>query len=155
MAPSLLESFDALPRVPIDTALMERSERVVTIPAELGWNDVGSLMALEELAEADRGGNVLVGRALDVGSTDSVVYSPERLVATLGLADMLVIDTEDATLVCPKERAQDVRQVVEALKERGDTEAIEPRTSLRPWGSWAQGALARRLRSCPEGSRWR
>lgn len=136
MSPDALAEFESLPRVPIDTALMERSGRVVTIPAELGWSDVGSLLALEGLAPADDAGNTLVGRALDIGSSGSIVYAPDRLVATLGLEDMLVIDTEDATLVCPKERAQDVREVVDALKERGDIEAIEPRTSLRPWGSW-------------------
>lgn len=137
LAPENIDAFSEVPRVPIDTALMEKATKVAVIPADLGWNDVGSLLALEELASADEAGNVLVGRAMDVDSTDTVVYAPDRLVATLGLEGMLVVDTEDATLVCPKSRAQDVRRVVEALKARGDSEVVEPKTSLRPWGSWA------------------
>ncbi len=130
------EVFGQAPRLPIDIAVMERSDKVVVIPADLGWSDVGSLLALEDAAQPDERGNVVSGRALTVDCDDSVVWAPDRLVATLGLSDMLVVDTEDATLVAPKDRAQDVRGVVEALKARGDAEVAEPRTARRPWGSW-------------------
>ncbi len=130
------EEFAALPPVPIDTAVMEHSARVVTVPAGIDWSDVGSLLALERLAVPDERGNVLVGRAVDVDSTETVVYSTDRLVATLGLEKTLVIDTEDATLVCPKDRAQDVRMIVDALRSAGAPELAESRTSTRPWGSW-------------------
>lgn len=128
--------FAALHAEPFDTAVLERSTRVAVVPARLRWSDVGSLLALELVAPPDERGNVLVGNVVDVDSTGSIVYSSDRLVATLGLHDLLVVDTADATLVAPKERAQDVRLVVDALKARGAREVIEPRTASRPWGSW-------------------
>ncbi len=128
--------FEALKPTSIDTAVMERSARVAVIPAPLDWSDVGSLLALEDVVEPDEAGNVRVGRGVDVDSTDSVVYSTDRLVATLGVKDIIVVDTTDATLVLDKSRAQDVRQVVEALKVLGADEIVQPKASLRPWGSW-------------------
>jgi mannose-1-phosphate guanylyltransferase / mannose-6-phosphate isomerase len=130
------ERFGALPAISIDHAVMERSSAVAVIPAALHWSDVGSLLALGGVAEPDAAGNVRVGRGVDVDSRDSIVYSTGRLVATLGIEDLLVIDTADATLVAPKDRAQDVRLIVDALKAVGAEEVVQPRTSLRPWGSW-------------------
>lgn len=128
--------FSALPAEPFDTAVLERSDRVAVVPARLGWSDVGSLLALELIAPPDERGNVLIGNVVDIDSASSIVYSAGRLVATLGLVDALVVDTADATLIAPKDRAQDVRLVVDALKARGAREVVEPRTSSRPWGSW-------------------
>lgn len=130
------ELFSALPAISIDYAVMELSPKVAVIPASLQWSDVGSLLALESIAEADENGTVRVGRGVDVDTHDSVVYTSDRLVATIGLTDMLVVDTSDATLVVPKDRAQDVRQVFDALKASGAAEVTQPRVSLRPWGSW-------------------
>ena len=115
---------------------MERSDRVAVIPAPLKWSDVGSLLALEAVAEPDAAGNVRSGRGVDIDSTGSIVYSTDRLVATLGVEDLIVVDTSDATLVLHKDRAQDVRQIVEALKLLGAPEVSQPKVSLRPWGSW-------------------
>lgn len=130
------ERFANLPSLSIDYAVMERSDCVVVIPAPLNWNDVGSLLALGDLAEPDALGTVRVGRGIDIDSRDSIVYSTDRLVATLGVTDLVVVDTADATLVLPKDRVQDVRQVVEALKATGAPEVTQPKVSLRPWGSW-------------------
>jgi len=130
------ERFASLPSLSIDYAVMERSDRVAVIPAPLRWSDVGSLVALEGVAEPDANGTVRVGRGIDIDSHDSVVYSTDRLVATLGISDLVVVDTADATLVLPKDRVQDVRQVVEALKAAGAPEVTQPKVSLRPWGSW-------------------
>ena len=131
-----LERFDALPAVPFDRAVLEISERVTVVPTDLDWSDVGSLLALETLANPDERGNVLVGNVHDVDSTDVISYSADRLVATLGLTDTIVVDTADATLVAAKDRAQDVRAVVDALKAVGAPEVVANRESLRPWGSW-------------------
>ena len=131
-----LERFSTLPSVSIDVAVMERAEKVAVIPAPLEWSDVGSLLALEGVAEPDANGNVRCGRGVDIDSHDTIVYSGDRLVATLGVNDLVVVDTTDATLVLPKERAQDVRQVVDALKALGAPEVTQPKVSLRPWGSW-------------------
>ena len=128
--------FEALPKVSIDTAVMERSERVAVIPAPLQWSDVGSLLALEDVAEPAEHGNVRVGRGVDIDSTGSIIYATDRLVATLGVKDLVVVDTTDATLVLDKSHAQDVRHVVEALRAQGAEEIVQPKTSLRPWGSW-------------------
>jgi mannose-1-phosphate guanylyltransferase / mannose-6-phosphate isomerase len=128
--------FAAMPSLSIDTALMERSSHVAVIPAELAWHDVGSFLALESLSETDASGNTRVGRGIDIDTHDSIVYSANRLVATLGLRDAVVVDTADATLVCAKDRCQDVRSVVEALRAIGAEEVVLPKTSLRPWGSW-------------------
>lgn len=128
--------FSDLASVSIDKAVMERSERVAVIPAALQWSDVGSLLALEEIAAPDEHGNVREGRGVDVDSSGTIVYSTDRLVATLGVEDLIVVDTSDATLVLPKDRAQDVRLVVEALKAAGAPELVQPKVSLRPWGSW-------------------
>lgn len=128
--------FEQLAAEPFDTAVLERSHAVAVVPARLAWSDVGSLVALSMVAPPDEHGNVFIGNVVDVGSEGLIAYSADRLVATLGLKDLLVIDTADATLVAPKERAQDVRLVVDALKARGANEVVEPRSSLRPWGSW-------------------
>ncbi len=130
------ERFAALPSVPIDKALMERSSRVAVIPAELRWRDVGSFEALETVAPPDERGNTRLGRGVDIDTTGSIVYTTNRLVATLGLRDAVVIDTVDATLVCAKDRCQDVRAVVDALKAMNAEEVVTPKTSLRPWGTW-------------------
>jgi len=109
---------------------------VAVIPAPLKWSDVGSLLALEDVGEPDANGNVRLGRGVDIDSEDCIIYSGDRLVATLGVKDLVVVDTTDATLVLPKDRAQDVRQVVDALKLIGAPEVTQPKISLRPWGSW-------------------
>ncbi len=130
------ERFGALPSISIDYAVMERSDRVAVIPSALDWSDVGSLEALGDTATPDEAGNVRVGRGVDIDTTGSIVYSTDRLVATLGVEDLFVIDTADATLVARKDRAQDVRLVVDALKAVEAEEIVKPKVSLRPWGSW-------------------
>jgi len=149
--------FESLPSISIDYAVMERAHRVAVIPAALDWSDVGSLLALANVAEPDAAGNVRVGRGVDLESRNSIVYSSDRLVATLGVEDLMVIDTMDATLVAPKARAQDVRLVVEALAAAGAGEVVHSKTSLRPWGSWttlmdAPGYKIKRVEVSP-GSR--
>ena len=128
--------FVALPSISLDKALLERSARVAVIPAALEWRDVGSLQSLATLGTPDAEGNVRVGRGVDIDTRDTLVYTSNRLVATLGVRDLLVVDTADATLVCHKDRGQDVRLIVEALKAQGADELIEASTSLRPWGCW-------------------
>ncbi|MFA5844106.1 MAG: mannose-1-phosphate guanylyltransferase/mannose-6-phosphate isomerase [Coriobacteriia bacterium] len=130
------ERFASLPSVSVDVAVLEVSDRVAVVPSSMDWSDVGSLLAVERLGTPDAGGNTLVGRAVDVDSSGCLVYSPDRLVATLGLRDAIVVDTLDATLVADRSRAQDVRLVVEALKAAGHAEAVSSRTAARPWGEW-------------------
>jgi mannose-1-phosphate guanylyltransferase/mannose-6-phosphate isomerase len=128
--------YDAAESVSIDYAVMERSTRAAVVPAEFGWSDVGSWAALDEVGAKDERGNVISGRVVDVDSRRSIVYAQDRLVATIGLNDVIVVDTPDATLVCAKDRAQDVRKVVDALEAQRAQEHVVHKTVQRPWGTY-------------------
>jgi len=108
----------------IDYGVMERAEDVAVIPVDIGWSDVGNWAMLFELLPADGEGNVVVGQHVGLDTTGCLVHSSRRLVTTIGLEGMIVVDTEDALLVCPKERAQEVRDLVEKLKESGKAEYL-------------------------------
>jgi len=105
----------------IDVGIMEHARDVAVLPCDLGWNDVGSWAAMFDILGHDSSNNVIMGGAQHVGldTTDSLVYSEGRLVATIGLRDMIVVDTGDALLVLPKERAQEVSALVKALRAQG------------------------------------
>ncbi|HZS12892.1 MAG TPA: mannose-1-phosphate guanylyltransferase/mannose-6-phosphate isomerase [Nitrospirales bacterium] len=133
---SWADLYRALPSVSIDEGVMERSSRAAMIPVDFAWSDVGNWSSLEEVAARDRAGNVVTGNVVDLGSTDSILYADRRVVATIGLSDMVVVDTPDATLVCPKSRSQDVKKIVEQLKKQGAPEHLEHRTVFRPWGAY-------------------
>jgi len=122
--------------ISIDHGVLQQSRRAAVIPAPFRWSDVGNWSSLNEVADTDRDGNVRIGRIVDLGSRDSVLYGEHRLVATIGLKDMVVVDTADATLVCPKDRAQDVKQVVELLRQQKAPEHLIHKTVHRPWGSY-------------------
>jgi mannose-1-phosphate guanylyltransferase len=100
----------------IDYGVMERAEDVAVIPVDIGWSDVGDWTALSELLPADAEGNVVVGQHVGLDTRDCLIHSSCRLVTTIGLEDMIVVDTEDTLLVCPRERAQEVRDLVNKLK---------------------------------------
>lgn len=128
--------YEAVDAVSIDYAVMERSTRAAVVPAEFGWNDVGSWAALDDVAPKDDRGNVVSGRVVDVDSRRSILYAQDRVVAAIGVSDLIVVDTPDATLVCAKERAQDVRAVVDALEAQHAQEHIVHKTVQRPWGTY-------------------
>ena len=130
------EEYRTLPSVSIDNGVMEKSDKAAMVPVSFSWSDVGSWGSLDEVAAKDKAGNVVMGRVVDIDSQRSVVYGDRRVVATIGLTDMVVVDTPDATLVCPKSRAQDVKKVVEILKQQGAPEHLEHLTVQRPWGSY-------------------
>jgi len=128
--------FERLESISIDYAVMEKTDRAAVIPADIGWSDVGSWTALDDVSDRDASGNIINGIVIDIGSRDTIIYAEKRLVATIGLKDMVVVDTPDATLVCSKDRAQDVKKVVEELKKRKSGEHLIHRTVHRPWGSY-------------------
>jgi len=130
------EEYRKLTPISIDTGVMERSSKAAVVPVAFGWSDVGSWGSLDEVAPKNEAGNVVDGRVVDIDSTRSIIYGDRRVVATIGLKDMVVVDTPDATLVCPKSRAQDVKKVVEILKQQGAPEHLEHLTVHRPWGSY-------------------
>ena len=122
--------------VSIDNGVMERSSKAAVVPVMFKWSDVGSWGSLDEVAEKNRAGNVISGRVIDLESKQTIVYADRRVVATIGLQDMVVVDTPDATLVCPKSRAQDVKAIVDILKKQQAPEHLEHLTVQRPWGSY-------------------
>ncbi len=122
--------------VSIDTGVMERSLKAAVVPVTFKWSDVGSWGSLDEVAEKDPSGNVITGRVIDLESKHSIVYADRRVVATIGLHNMVVVDTPDATLVCPKSRSQDVKKIVDILKQQQAPEHLEHLTVQRPWGSY-------------------
>jgi mannose-1-phosphate guanylyltransferase / mannose-6-phosphate isomerase len=128
--------FAQLQSVSVDYGIMEKTDRAVVVPADIGWSDVGSWTALEEVTDKDASGNIIAGNVIDIDSTDSVIYADKRLVATIGLKDTIVVDTADATLVCTRDRAQDVKKVVDELKKRKAEERLTHRTVYRPWGNY-------------------
>lgn len=118
------EAFAATPADSIDYAVMEHTDRAVVIPLDAGWSDVGAWPALWEIGEHDEHGNLAIGDVLLEGVTGSYVRSDGRVVAVVGLDDVVVVDTPDAVLVCSKERAQEVKAIVERLtaSERPEAE---------------------------------
>jgi len=104
--------------VSVDVGIMERADDVVVVPADIGWSDVGSWDSVADLLESDENGNVLQGEHIAVDCQDTLIRSSGRLVAGIGLRGMIVIDTGDAVLVCPKDRAQDVKKIVEQLRRK-------------------------------------
>ena len=115
------ERYAGLPSVSIDHGVMEKAERVAVVPGSFGWSDLGSWMSAWELSPRDPLGNAVRGEVVTVDARGCYVSAPAgKLVALVGVRDLVVVDTEDALLVVPKEYAQDVRDVVEELKKKGD-----------------------------------
>jgi mannose-1-phosphate guanylyltransferase/mannose-6-phosphate isomerase len=135
-APLLEDVYRRLPSISLDYGILERAENVAVVPVDMGWSDVGTWGALEELFAKDERGNVRLGRVLDLGSHNCLLVAQDRLVATLGLHDLIVVDTPDATLVCQKERAQEVKELVAELHRQNMVESVQHLTVERPWGRY-------------------
>ena len=103
----------------IDYGVMEKADRVAVLPVDIGWSDVGSWSAVYDVMPHDEEENALVGQVLAVDTARSLIYSPHRIIATVGLEDMIIVDTGDVLLICPRSRSQDVRRLVEMARERG------------------------------------
>ncbi|MCA8093241.1 mannose-1-phosphate guanylyltransferase/mannose-6-phosphate isomerase [Burkholderia anthina] len=130
------ESFQKMPDISIDYAVMERSSNVAVVPSSFGWSDIGSWGAVRDLVAPDQDSNRVVGDAIFVDSRNTYVQSPDRVVAAVGVADLMIIDTPDALLVAHPDRAQDVKQVVARLKKRNHDAYKLHRTVSRPWGTY-------------------
>jgi len=130
------EIYSSFENISIDYGVLEKSQDVLVIPSDFGWSDLGSWSALDNILEKDERGNILRGNLVDIGSENSTVIASDRVIATIGLKDMVVIDTPDATLVSSKEKVQEVRKVVAALKKNNREEHLVHRTVERPWGSY-------------------
>ncbi len=126
--------FAACPSISLDYAVAERTSHAAVVPADLGWSDVGSWGALWDLGAKDGQGNVAVGDVLLEGATDCYVRSDGIVTAVVGLENAVVVVTEDAVLAMHRDRAQDVKKVVDRLRAAGRHEAVAHNRSYRPWG---------------------
>lgn len=126
--------FDKMPNISIDYAVMEKCSNLAMVELRSKWKDLGSWKSIYEVNPKDENNNVFVGHVLDKGSKNSFVYSSSKLVATIGLEDTVVIETEDAVLACKKDRTQEVKQIYETLKQQHDGTQKVHKTVYRPWG---------------------
>jgi mannose-1-phosphate guanylyltransferase/mannose-1-phosphate guanylyltransferase/mannose-6-phosphate isomerase len=135
------EAFAKSPSISIDYAVMEKTAKAAVVPSSFLWSDVGAWSALWKLADRDEADNVLIGDAIAEDTRGSYVRTEGPLVATVGVADLVVVATADAVLVANKHRDQDVKKIVERLKASNHATAAQNRRVYRPWG-WYEGVDA-------------
>ncbi|HHQ6553084.1 TPA: mannose-1-phosphate guanylyltransferase/mannose-6-phosphate isomerase [Serratia fonticola] len=129
------ETFKHCPSDSIDYAVMEKTSDAVVIPIDAGWSDVGSWSSLWEVSEKDTQGNVNIGQIISINSNNNYISSESALVATIGLDNLVVINTSDALLISTKDQVQDVKKVVDELKKRNLHHYRQHSSSYRPWGT--------------------
>ena len=129
-------AFAKCPNNSIDYAVMEKESKSAVVPLQAGWSDIGSWSTLWDISPKDADGNVTKGDVTLLNSSNNLVFSTHRLVAGVGLEDLLIIETKDAVLVAHKDRDQNVKNVVEALKQAKRSEPLNHREVYRPWGKY-------------------
>ncbi len=129
-------TFAASPADSIDYAVMEKTDRAVVIPLDAGWNDIGAWSALWDIHDHDADGNVLIGDVLTEAANNCYLHSSNRLIAAVGVDDLVVVETADAVLVASRDQVQKVKAIVEQLRQQKRSEALLHRRVNRPWGSY-------------------
>lgn len=123
--------------ISIDYAIMEKTEKAAVVSADIGWTDLGSFDSLYDTIKKDKEGNVIFDEDIAIDSKNNLIYSePNKIVSTIGVEDLLIIDEKDALLICKREESQKVKNVIEILKERKDIRTEYKGTDYRPWGSY-------------------
>lgn len=130
------EIFEHCPDDSIDYAVMEKTSRATLVPLDAGWSDVGAWSSLWDISEKDDQFNAVFGEACLQDSSGCLIHAPEKLVAMVGVEDLVVVDTKDALMVAPRDRVQDIKKVVQRLKAQNRPEAHTHREVFRPWGSY-------------------
>ena len=128
--------FTQCPSDSIDYAVMEKTDKAVVIPLDANWSDVGSWSALWDVRAKDSRGNALSGDVLALDTENSFIHSENKLVAVIGVKDLVIVETDDAVMVAPKDRVQEVKTIVAALKKQQRSEADLHRKVYRPWGHY-------------------
>lgn len=128
------DDYSKLPDISIDYAVMEKSRNIALIPIDCGWNDMGSWQAIYDTAQKDDKNNFKVGNVVDVDSQDCLIFGTSKLVSTIGLKNIVIVETEDAILACDKDRTQDVKKVFDHLKGNNNMACMVHNTVYRPWG---------------------
>lgn len=134
-------SFARAPSISIDHALMEKTQSAAVVTCEIGWSDIGSWGALWDLSEHDAQGNVALGDVVLHDVANSYIRSEKRLISAVGVRDLVIVETDDAILVAPRDRAQEVKQIVNELDRAGRNESDLHARVYRPWGTY-QGVAA-------------
>jgi mannose-1-phosphate guanylyltransferase/mannose-6-phosphate isomerase len=132
----MIANFPKMPDIPIEYAVMEKSKRVVAIPMDIYWSDIGSWDSLYDALDKDEKSNVIVGNVLAKDIESCLVIGNKRLIATVDLKDLIIVETDDAILITKRGSAQKVKHVVEELKTKRRIEVFEHRTVYRPWGEY-------------------
>jgi len=132
----LIEAFESMPSISFDYAIAEKSKQVVVIPLKAYWNDIGSWDAIYEVMDKDSDGNARLGDCITIDCKNNLMIGSNRLIAGVGIEDLLVIETDDVILVAKKGESQKVKDLVGKLKDLGRREADESTTMFRPWGSY-------------------
>jgi mannose-1-phosphate guanylyltransferase/mannose-6-phosphate isomerase len=130
------EVYNEIGSISIDHGIMEKTDRAAVIPVSMGWSDLGSWDSLYEMRQKDSSGNVVSGDVFGLENEDCLILGEDKFLAVSGMKDTIVVQTEDATLICPRGRAQDVRHIVEHLEEQGRSERLVHPTVRRPWGAY-------------------
>ncbi|WP_418641902.1 mannose-1-phosphate guanylyltransferase/mannose-6-phosphate isomerase [Vibrio chaetopteri] len=129
------ELFSQIPDESIDFAVMEKTKKAVVVPMDANWSDVGSWSALWGVSNKDEQGNATRGDVLTEQTQNSYIYSQDKLVATVGVDNLIVVETKDAVLVANKDKVQDVKSIVNQLKQQNRAECNQHQEVYRPWGS--------------------
>jgi len=128
------QAFESSPSDSIDYALMEKSDNVVVVLLDAQWNDIGSWSALHDIAAKDSNGNAIQGDVFTEDTTNTYIHANHHMVATIGVQDLVIVDTPNATLIATKDKAQEVKKIVERLQEQDREEQFYHRKVYRPWG---------------------
>ena len=126
--------FKDCPDISIDVGVMENTKNGIVLPLDAGWSDIGSWNSVWDISDKDLNGNVIQGNVIAKSTNNSFISSNHRLVTTIGLSDLVVVETSDAILVSKKEDSQEVKNIVKILKQKGITAAEENQKTFRPWG---------------------
>jgi mannose-1-phosphate guanylyltransferase/mannose-6-phosphate isomerase len=130
------EVYSEVEPVSIDHGIMEKTDRAAVIPVSMGWSDLGSWDSFYEMREKDNSGNVVSGDVFGLENENCLILGEDKYLAVSGMKDTIVVQTGDATLICPRGRSQDVRRIVAHLEEEGRSERLVHLTVRRPWGSY-------------------
>ena len=135
---NLTEVYSGIKGISIDYGIMEKATEVTVIPTTITWSDIGSWEALYQISPKDKNGNHFLGRVISLDTQNSLLYSADssRLLAAIGVKDLIIVDTADALLVCSRDKTQEVKTLVEILKSQKVAEYLTHRTVYRPWGSF-------------------
>jgi mannose-1-phosphate guanylyltransferase / mannose-6-phosphate isomerase len=141
-------SFASAPSISIDYAVMEKTDNAAVVPVSMGWSDVGSWAALWEIGNKDSNGNAIIGDVIAVDSRNNLMrVEGGPAIATIGVEDLIIVSTPDAVMVAPRNRAQDVKKIVDTLKAAGRDEGHAPAVVHRPWGTYQTTDIGSRFQT--------